>query len=298
MANVAKVEFGGNQAVELKNDHVEMVAVSDRGPRIAKLALAGGENLLLWEPGKYTRGAWDLRGGHRVWCTTPLADECEDTYAPDNEPCDIELLDNGFRLTGAESPLNRTRRGLEVRLIGEDRFVVDNFVTNIGDMLYSGGLWALTCTLPGDRARYAVPLGDGGGWDTATIVLFREWGGHGQRRFDDAQIAIDGDLVLLDPRGKENKRSLQSHRGIIAMTDADRGVTFAKKVAYDPAARYPVGCNIAFYVGPDNFMVEMETMGPERTLRPGETLTHRETWLLRKGAVAFTTGQALDEMFA
>jgi len=37
---------------------------------------------------------------------------------------------------------------------------------------------------------------------------------------------------------------------------------------------------MAFYVGPENFMVEMETMSPWVTLRPGETCEHEEIWLL------------------
>lgn len=298
MANVSKADFGGVEAVALENDHLELVAVSGHGPRIARLARPGGENILLWEPGKYTRGDWDLRGGHRVWTTTPGADECEDTYVPDNGPCDVELFADGFRLTGAASEVNATRRGVEVRLVGEDRLTVDNFVTNAGQMLYAAGLWALTCSVPSGQARYAIPLGDGSGWDSATVVLFREWAGHGQGGFDDSQIGIKGDLMLVDPAGVENKRAIQSHRGIIAMSDAARGLTFAKKVGWDAAGQYPLGCNMAFYVGPENFMVEMETMGPQRTLRPGETLVHRETWVLAGEAVDFSTGEALEKLFA
>jgi hypothetical protein len=298
MACVKTIDFGGVEAVSFENDGLELVAISGYGPRIARLALPGGENLLLWRPGEYTRGQWDLRGGHRVWTTTPGADECEDTYAPDNGPCDIELFDDGFRLTGAKSELNATRRGLEVRLAGENRLTVEHFVTNAGNMLYAAGLWGLTCTLPGEATQYAIPLGDGHGWDTATVVLFREWAGQGQGGFDDPQIRIAGDLMLVDPAGVENKRALRSDRGIIAMSDTARDLSFAKKVDYDPAGDYPLGCNVAFYIGPDNFMVEMETMGPQQTLKPGQSLSHRETWLLQRPAVDFTTGEALEKMFA
>ena len=49
---------------------------------------------------------------------------------------------------------------------------------------------------------------------------------------------------------------------------------------YEPAGNYPLGTNLALYVGPKNFMVEMETMGAFATLKPGQVLKHRETWLL------------------
>lgn len=286
MPTIQKSTFEGSIAFELNTPVLRLIAVHDTGPRIAHLGLAGGENLLLWKPGKYTRGNWDLRGGHRVWVAHPGADESEDTYVPDNGPCEIEVLKDGFRVTGAKSPVNATRRGFSVRALADDRLEVDNFVTNVGDMLYSGSVWALTCTLPGKGAHYAIPLGDGSSWDNFTLVNFRTWGGHGKGGFNDPQIVVGDEVLVVTPRGVENKRMVQAHQGILAMSDAARGLTFAKKVGWLPGRQYPLNTNLAFYIGPENFMVEMETMGPEQTLKPGETLVHREIWILRKGALS------------
>lgn len=285
-----KTKFNRLKAVELTTPALRLVAISEYGPRIAWFGRPEGDNLLLWVPKKYTRGDWDLRGGHRVWVTRPGGDECEDTYATDNEPCDVELTGDGFRLTGAENPTNRTRRGFAVKVLADDRLEATNFVTNTGDMLYSGGVWALTCTVPGKDTRYGIPIGDGANWDAFKLVMFRTWAGHGQGGFNDPQISFTKDMLIVTPRGLENKRMVQSHRGLIAMSDPGRGLTFVKQVDYDPAGQYPLGTNIAFYIGPKNFMVEMETMGPERTLKPGETLNHRETWQLRSGAMDFAIG--------
>lgn len=291
---VQKTTFEGAAAVELKTKALRLVAVTEFGPRIAFLGAPRGENLLLWKPGKYRRGDWDLGGGHRVWVTRPGADENEDTYAPDNAPADVRLLKNGFRLTGARSPLNATRRGIEVRALSEDTLEVDNFVVNDGDMLYSGGIWALTCTVPLKGTRYAIPVGDGTEWDAFTMVMFRRWAGHGQGGFNDPQFSIQGgDLLVINPRGKENKRMLQAHRGLLAMCDPARKVTFAKRVLHVSGDVYPLGCNIAAYIGPKNFMVEMETMGPEKTLRPGEEFHHVEMWKLSKGTPALRRAQDL-----
>lgn len=298
MVAVEKMKLDGLDAVSLKTGQLELVAVSQFGPRIASLSLPGGENLLLWEPGKYFRDDWELRGGHRVWMTRPGADECEDTYALDNDPCEVELFDNGFRVTGPKNPSNCTRRGIEVRVVGENKLTVDNFCINTGEMLYSGGLWALTCTVPGEGTRYGVPIGDGSCWDAFTMVAFREWGGHGAGGFNDPQVTVGGDMVLLDPVGVENKRMIQSHHGVIAMSDPSRNLTFAKKIGFDSAGQYPLNTNIAFYIGPDNFMVEMETMGPESTLKPGAEIHHVETWVLASGAIDLDTAKASLALFA
>ncbi len=82
---------------------------------------------------------------------------------------------------------------------------------------------------------------------------------------------------------------LQAQAGIIAMHDPVRNLTFAKRSEYNPAARYPLNTNLALYVGSDNFMVEMETMGPQETIKPGGELHHLETWVLKDGARPLTT---------
>ncbi|MFO7821402.1 MAG: hypothetical protein R6V56_05035 [Lentisphaeria bacterium] len=295
--DISKFDFMGADAVHIKTSAMQLVVVTEFGPRIAFLGKPDGNNLFLWEPGKHKRGDWDLRGGHRVWVTTPQADESEDAYGPDNDPCDVEMTDKGVRVIGAENTANGTRRGMEITVLDDNTVKVDNFVMNTGELLYSGGVWALTCSLPKENTQYAVPIGDGSSWDTFTSISFREWAGH-QGGFADPQFTIDGDLYKLHPQGKENKRMLQSHRGIAAMSNPVDKVTFAKKVDYNSAGKYPLNTNIALYVGPDNFMVEMETMGPERTIKPGEELHHVETWKLRDEVVALDTGDDVEAIFA
>ncbi|MCF7853280.1 MAG: hypothetical protein K9N51_00670 [Candidatus Pacebacteria bacterium] len=296
--SISKTTFEGLNAVEVMTDSLRLVAVTDFGPRIAFLGKPNGTNVFLWEPGKRKRKDWDLRGGHRVWVTRPGADECEDTYATDNDPCDVQVMDNGFRVVGAENKVNATRRGIEVTMRDDCTLDVDNFVVNTGSLLYSGGVWALTCTIPTDDCRYCVPVGDGTAWDNFTMVHFREWAGQGQGGFNDDQFVVGSDLVTLVPRGIENKKMLQSHTGIVAFSDAINDVTFAKKVGYDRARPYPLNTNIALYVGPDNFMVEMETMGPETTLKPGDELHHIETWRFVDGARALDDAASVTQLFS
>jgi hypothetical protein len=148
-------------------------------------------------------------------------------------------------------------------------------------------VWGLTCTAPRAGTRYAIPLGDGSSWDAFRLVLFRTWGGHAGG-FDDPQFHVAGDLLHVEPRGRENKRMIEAPRGLMAMSDPARGVTFLKRTAFDRHATYPLGANLAIYIGPENFMVEMESLGPAVALKPGETLYHPEMWILREGAASFT----------
>ena len=293
---VNRIRFEGLKAVELVSSSLRLVAVYEFGPRIAFFGKPEGENLLLWKPGEYGRKEWDLRGGHRIWLTRPGADECEETYAPDNGECDLEQTDDGFRITAPEDPRNCTVRSMDIRMTDESRVEVDNAVVNAGDMLYSCGIWALTCTVPRKRTRYLVPVGDDSAWDSFTQVIFRRWAGN-SGGCSDPQFLFNDDLLCIDPDGKENKRMIQAHKGIIAMDDPDLDITFGKRTEYFSDLDYPGNCNVAVYIGPDNFMVEMETMGPEKTLKPGESLHHKETWLLASRHAHPENAESLQDMF-
>jgi hypothetical protein len=140
-------------------------------------------------------------------------------------------------------------------------------------------------------------LGDGSAWDYATVIAFRTWGGHGGVGFNDPQFEFADDVMVLHPSGRENKRMLKADAGIIAMHDPVHRLLFAKQTAYQPDASYPLGTNLALYVGPKNFMVEMETMGPVAALKPGQSLQLRETWVLT-AAKSAPTSKALRSLFA
>lgn len=293
---VRAITHAGFAAVELTTPALRLVAVHGTGPRIAWLSQPGGENLLLWEEGsplKYVREPeakrpWHLRGGHRVWTARFGADEDEQTYANDDAPGTCTTTADGFTVTGALCGETRTQRSISVRILRDDRIEVINRIVNRSNMLLGCGLWALTCSRPGPQTRYVVPLGDGSGWDTATITVFRCWAGHGTGSFREEQGELVDDAYVLTPKGRETKRMLQTPAGAIALVDPARNLTFAIRTPYERGAAYPANANIAMYVGPQNFMVEMETMGPHAVLKTDEVLEHRQEWTLAAGAIPLT----------
>lgn len=296
---IRAISHDGVAAVELTTPALRLVAVHGFGPRLAWFGRPGGDNLLLWDDSakpRYVRAApgkdWKLRGGHRLWIHGGGADENETTYRNDDAPGACEVRGDGFTVSGALDPETRLRRSLGVRVLGDDRLEVDNIIVNEGDMLAGVGPWGLTCTVPGPATRYLIPLGDGSEWDSTTITVFRCWAGHGTRSFREEQWELGDDAYVLTPRGKETKRMVRAPRGLIAMTDPARQFTFAIRCPFDIDAAYPGAANIAAYVGPGNFMVEMETMGPVALLKPGCSAVHRQEWRLLPRAVDLT-GAAL-----
>jgi hypothetical protein len=280
---IKETEFDGLAAVELTTAKARLIAVTGMGPRIAHFGARNGRNLLFWDHArKYHRGKWHLKGGHRVWATRPMADESEETYLDDNEPCALRILRDGFEVRGATHPVFRIRKSIVVRVLADDTLSVENRITNDSEMVWSGGVWGLTCTVPKGNTSYGIPLGGGGEWDVFSLVIPRRWGGGQQSLVNDPAVSFTENCLILRPKGRISKRMVQAPQGMVGMTDPSEGLSFIKKAPYVHGADYPLNCNIAYYVGKANFMVEMETMGPDQPVLPGGTISGKETWMLRK----------------
>ena len=295
MSEWQALEWQGVAAHRLTTSSLVMTGVHGLGPRIAEWRLRDGENLLLWaeDPAQYVREMphrgedWFLRGGHRLWVARPGADEAEETYVPDSQAGEAKLQGDQLEIWAAADAVNQVRKGLRIRAIAADTVQVEHLLRNEGVMLFSGGIWGLTCTVPSPDCRYVVPLGDDSEWNTATIVHFAKWaGGQGQSGFVDDQFAVTDDALVIQAQGRENKRMALAPAGVIGLCDRTRDCTFTISAAHQELGVYPLGTNIAAYVGPDNFMVEMETMAPFQSLKPGAVVSHVETWRLRAGRIA------------
>lgn len=280
------ISFKGMHALQIKKGGIEITVLTEMGPRIVELRRPGGKNLLFWDSeGKHYRGKWYLRGGHRVWITRPGAGETEESYAADNDECKItEESPKKATIMGQKDLNFGIRRGITIEENKHPNSLdIVNILVNESDMLWSGGLWSLTCTDP-DGKTYAIPLGSGGQddtWDGFLIYTPKRWAGH-TSMVNDPQLVMTEDLLIINPRGTESKREVQAFQGWIGCHAPDEGCLFFKMMKYDQvrAAHYPDMCNTAYYIGPENFMVEMELMGPQQTVKPYQRICMRERWVL------------------
>lgn len=282
---IQKTTFDGIDALEIKTASARLVVVTGVGPRVAHLSALKGRvetrNLMFWDfPRKFKRKNWFLLGGHRIWGTRPLGDESEEAYTADNESCTIRIGKRGITVTGPELESFGVCKTLSIKVLDDATFEVESSLRNVGSMLWSGGAWALTATLPTKSCTYGIPLGDGSAWDMIPIVIPKTWGGH-TTLVNDPQVSLTEHCLVFEPGGREAKRMVQAPQGLIGMTDAAEKISFLKHSPYDVDGKYPLNCNLAFYNGPGNFMTELESMGAEKTLKPGETVRNTETWALR-----------------
>jgi len=276
---VTEDKYNGMEAVRIATEHIEILVLTGAGPRIIELKRPGGKNILFRDKEKRSYGNWSLLGGHRLWITRPGADEAEETYADDNDPGEVEKGEKSVIVTSKVHPVFKTRKILKISESEDGQLNIVHILKNEGVMLWSGGLWGLTCTDPGGGKTYAIPLGDRSEWDIFGVFIPKKWAGHSSL-VNDPQLEWTENLLIIHPKGKEAKRALIAPQGWIGCYAPKENCSFFKFAKFNTGAQYPLGCNMAFYIGPDNFMVEMETMGPQRTLKPGEEIIHEEKWIM------------------
>src|SRR5690606_182776 len=110
-----------------------------------------------------------------------------------------------------------------------DTLSVENRITNDSEMVWSGGVWGLTCTLPKGNTSYGIPLGREGEWDIFPIVIPKSWGGGQKSLVNDPAVRYTEDCLILRPKGRISKRMVQAPQGIVGMTDPSEGLSFIKK---------------------------------------------------------------------
>lgn len=285
---IEEIIVDGDKFLRLISGDTEMRITKDYGPRIAYFGKLGGENLLYWNKEEICYGDWKLYGGHRVWLTRPFADESEDTYHSDNEPCLVNVVEGDVIL---EAPPNGSKivRGMKICITEDGTFKVTGFLRNEGIFLYSAGVWSPTCINPEGGKVFGVSIGNPEAtWDAVKIVIPTHFAGN-RVLVNDEQITFSERYMIVHPKGRVSKRCLYSAKGIIAMNWPEKNLSFTKKVDTVRGGNYQLGgCNMAIFIGDKNFMVEMETYGEEKSIYPGETLEHVEQWSLKDELISFT----------
>lgn len=276
-----KTTWRGAEAVRLSNGTVEVVVTTGFGPRVIRYALAGGENILAelpdgGDPIKTPWGAWQPRGGHRLW-VAPEA--MPGSYAPDNAPVRVERTGETVRFlqpvdaTGIEKEIAVTLAptGSDVR--------VQHRLTNRGPFAIDAAAWALT-------------IMRGGGM---VVIPNEPFAKHEDALLPTRAMTTWAYTDLSDPRWTFGPRFIRlrtdaSRAGSQKIGVSNRqgwagyvreGLFFVKRYDWKEGAQYPdFGVNTETYTAAD--FIELETLGTLQLLQPGASTEHEERWTLTK----------------
>lgn len=271
------VAYGGwTNCVRLSNPAIEVVATTDVGPRVMRLARIGGTNIFKEWPdqlGKTGGKEWRIYGGHRLWHAPEVQPR---TYAPDNEAVKWKWTGKSLTLTQNVESQTGLQKEVELFLHGSEPEVeVVHRLINRSPWDITAAPWALSvCQGPG---RALVPQ--------EPVVP------HSQKLLPGRTMSLWGYTDMADPRywwgthfvGVSSDEAIRTSQKIGFMNTTgwaafQRGnEVFLKRFGWFPGATYTdLGCNLEVFTSGD--MLELETLGPETSIPPGGTVEHTERW--------------------
>jgi hypothetical protein len=294
MPNNITAAFGWDRCAQLANADVQLLVSLEVGPRILSYKTAAGRNVLNVFPeqcGVAGEGEFVVRGGHRLW----VSPEDARSYDPDNAPVSFEQRgEHVLEVGNAPAAPWQVRKTMTLSLEPRGSAVrIEHRLTNEGDAPIQIASWALTVLVPGGVELIPQPpLGEHGKGEPGREFLPNRvivpWG---FTDFSDDRWKLGRRFFTLTPKpGRPaTKLGLAHLEGWVGYLLPD--ALFIKTFAFERDATYPdFGCNFETFSKGDFF--EMETLSPLRTLEPGQSVGHLETWHLFDGISA---PDSLDE---
>ncbi|MEK7742946.1 MAG: hypothetical protein AAB578_01040 [Elusimicrobiota bacterium] len=268
-----------SERIRLENEALEVEAATDFGPRILHLAARGMPYLLGFAPGARVKtpwGDWRPVGGHRLW----LAPEDRPrSYHPDDSPVRVRRTAREAVLTGASEAGTGLQKQMILRLEPR-RLEVRHRLLNRGRRPIDASAWALSICRPGSTG--IVPREPWLDWGKevrpAGPIALWHYTDPADPRFSFRREAT---LVRADAaNGSPTKLGFGNFQGWAACRSGSS--VFLKSFLFEPGARYPdFGSTTEVYT--KGGFLELETLGPIRTLRPGEAAEHIEWWHALEG---------------
>ncbi len=268
----------------IANGKQEMRVTLDLGPRVISYNLIGYKNMfcndLIRESNMTDKEfcdiygndkVWYLYGGHRFW----ISPEDYSTYYPDNDT--VEYVQNGnvFTFTPPVQEVRGWLCQLEITFDENDsKATVRHILTNKSNVEKAGSIWALSVTAAGGRAIMEQSKIETNFLPNRTFVMW-DYTNPSDKRFyvDKNYYALQQDVNCDGPF----KLGVNNTKGSIITVN--NNCIFKKTYNHILGAEYPDGgCSTELYTC--HFMLEVETLSPLYTLKPGECAEHTENWEL------------------
>ena len=269
---------GWKNCIRLENYLVDLVIVTEIGPRIIRYGFLEEENEFVEiaaDQGKTGGDQWRAYGGHRFWHAPEKQGR---TDYPDNEPVQFEDHGDFIRVIQPVERTTQMQKEMDIRLSPVDTHVrVIHRLRNTSLWDIRLAPWALTVMEPGGTAilplpprgphpEYLNPV------NTLTLWPYTDmsdprwmWGRQYMLLRQDPQVKIPQKIGASVPSGW--------------IGYARRSHLFIKKFAFEAEKEYPdFGANAEMFTNDE--VLEMETLGPLEAVPAGGTVEHVEDWYL------------------
>ena len=279
------IEYRGwKDCLLLENGDIELVVSVGLGPRVLSFKRKDGANFFKNfddQMANISQDTWQSYGGHRLWHAPEVWTR---TYYPDVQPVKYDWNGSRLTLTCETETTSRLQKEIVIDFPDSGSLVkVTHRIYNRGPWAAKFAPWALSVMAPGGTVIVPqepfVPHGPGEGQSFAAGRAIVLW------QFTN----------MADPRFVWGKRFIRMSQDDAYPTKQKFGAMdkpgwaaydfgselFIKRFAFFPGANYPdYGCNAEFYTEPG--MLEIESLGPEVPVEPGDFAEHIETWQIEQ----------------
>ena len=269
-------EFLGIDCVEISCGYFSILASQSVGPRILSLSYKGSENLFAELPGEgldHPGGEkFYFYGGHRFW----LGPENPSiTYLPDSKPINIKHSNNSWELIQEADDITGVAKYIQIKPTEvDDVIIVDHILYNSSDMPVNYAPWAITQLKLGGQVIIPQQIRENHKNILLPDRLITLWP---YSDIHDPRVTWGNQFIFIDTGPIDNAIKIGVMNDEKWMAYFIKGLLFIKYADYyqlehliDKGASSECYCNSKF--------VELETLGPLTTLRPLESLQHREVW--------------------
>jgi hypothetical protein len=292
---IEKTNFKGWNSYRVSNGEVELVAPVDVGPRIMRYGFVGGQNLFkefTEALGKSGEPQWVARGGHRLWAAP---EERPKTYAPDNAPVTVDIVDDWLGLTGPVEELTGLEKRIAVRMSADGTVEVKHRLRNAGGAAAALAPWSLTMMAQGGMGIHGFPPRGKHPDDlnpTNPLVM------SAYTDLSDPRWRFTKKYMMLrqDPRATSAQKLGSWNRATFGAYLLGSDLFLKRYEAKGPPADYPdFGCSFETFT--NAAILELETLGPMIGLQPGAAVEHVERWSLHKAVqISDWTDAELDRV--
>lgn len=275
---------GWKTVCKLSNGRIDMVVLSEVGPRVAFFGFAGRDNQLheIAEQAGLVGGAeFRIYGGHRLW----VSPEVERTYYPDNLPVTVEQGAASVTFTApaeVSPPGEGLQKQIEISLSpDEPHATLIHRIRNCSVKTTELSPWAITVMAGGGKA--ILPLPPRAPFSPATLLPVGSLVLWSYTDLADPRWTLGTKYLQLSQQASPAFRFQEQMGGIYSPLGwaayFRNGQLFVKKTGVVAGALYPdSGCNLEVFT--DAHSLEVETLGPLVSLEPGQQAEHREDWWL------------------
>ncbi len=305
---VEEIEYKGwKHNLRISNGDAELIVTLDVGPRIISYKLTGGKNVFKEfeeQLGKSGEKTWQIRGGTRLWVGP---EDVTRTYFPDNGP--VKYFETVQKRLGDQSYIFRPQPEQEYGIQKElavhlapsgSRVHLTYTITNIAHKPTDLAAWLPSVMAPGGVEVIPLPPhhphpgpvkpetkpSDYG--PSYTMVVWPYFD------FTDKRWSFGDKYITLRQDAKKGPTKLGFGHRLGWVGYLNDGTLFVKRFGYKEGANYPDGgCNYETFTKEE--FLEMESLGPVVTLKPGGTATLSESWELVKDVKDFTDEAGIDK---